>query len=346
VFAQADWERRNLGSNEFGGAYDRIGISTIDYKITGLNLNYIPRDRQRANATLVLDYRLPEGKITLTNLFSSGNTEVINRAESFNIQGNQQSYSLAQSESKTTMLTNGLGFEHEIDIFHLEAKLSHTYSETKNPNDWTVTFLQTAAGLESFINQSNVDPTAVPKAANRNLPQTILSTFVNANSIAHERALAASLDLSTPVRFSDMLSATVKFGGKYRHQTRDYDYEHFNNNASFASPSARVASTLIRDNFASTQGLDPTGLPITAFTDPNFDYGEFLDGDFPMGAALDYGMMGEISRVLQANAAYGNDASYHNQYATVDVYADGKNMKLVVAGHGIQKSHVTKTSLK
>jgi hypothetical protein len=35
--------------------------------------------------------------------------------------------------------------------------------------------------------------------------------------------------------------------------------------------------------------------------------------------------------VLQANAAYGNDVSYHNQYAIVDVYADGRNMKVAVA---------------
>jgi TonB-dependent receptor len=304
VFAQADWERRNLGSNEFGASYDHIGVSTVDYNVTGLNLNYIPRDRQRGNGTLVLDYRLPEGKVALMNFYSSGNTEVVNRGEAFNIAGNTQSYWLAYSQSKVTMLTNALSFEQEIPIFHLEARLSHTYSQTEAPDDWTVTFLQTAAGLESFINKANVDPTAIPKAANRNLPQTILSNFVNNNSLSTERALTAALDLSSPVNLADGLSAVIKFGGKYRHQKREYDYEHFNNNASFASPSARIASTLIRDHFPQTAGLDPTSLPITAFADRSFSYGDFLNGDYPMGVALDYGMMGEISKLLQDNAAY------------------------------------------
>lgn len=304
VFAQADWERRNLGSNEFGATYDHIGVSTTDYNVTGLKLNYIPRDRQRGNGTLVLDYRLPEGKIALMNFFSAGNTEVVNRAEDFNIAGNTHGYSLAYSESRMKMVTNALSFEHEIPLFHLEAKLSHTYSETENPDDWTVSFLQTSAGLESFINKANVDPTAIPRAANNNVAQTILSNFVNNSSLSQERAWTASLDLSAPVNLADGLSATLKFGGKYRHQKRDYDYEHYNNNASFASPSARVASQLIADHFPSTRGLDPTSLPITAFADRGFSYGDFLDGEYPMGIALDYGMMAEISRLLQDNAAY------------------------------------------
>jgi TonB-dependent receptor len=304
VFAQADWERRNLGSNEFGATYDHIGVSTTDYNTTGLNLNYIPRDRRRANGTLVLDYKLPEGKIALMNFVSTGNTEVVNRAEAFNIQGNTHSYSLAHSESRLNMVTNVLSFEHEMPIFHLDAKLSHTYSETKSPDDWTVTFLQTAAGLEAFINKANIDPTAVPKAANNNLAQTILSNVVNNNSFSRERALTASLDLSTSLNVSDDISATVKFGGKYRRQKRDYDYEHYNNNASFASPSARIASQFIASHFPSTQGLDPTSLPLRAFVDPSFSYGDFLKGDFPMGVGLDYGMMADISRILKENAAY------------------------------------------
>jgi TonB-dependent receptor len=302
VFAQADWERRNLGSNEFGGTYDHIGLSTTDYNITGLTLNYIPRDRQRANGTLVLDYALPEGKITLVNFFSSGNTRVVNRGETFAIQGNTHSYALSFSESRVNLITNALGLEQEIPLFHLSAKLSHTYSETTNPDDWTVTFLQTSAGLQSFIGRANPDPTAIPRAANNNLAQTILSNFLNNSSFSRDRALTASLDLSAPVNVTGEITALVKFGGKIRHQKKGYDYEHYNNNASFASPSARIAAQMIASHFPSTQGLDPTSLPITAFTDPSFSYGEFLDGDFPMGAALDYGMMTEISRLLQENA--------------------------------------------
>jgi hypothetical protein len=67
--------------------------------------------------------------------------------------------------------------------------------------------------------------------------------------------------------------------------------------------------------------------------------GHYHDGGFQTVNGISY-------VVLQANAAYGNDVSYHNQYAIVDVYADGRNMKVAVDGHGMQKSYVIKTSVK
>jgi TonB-dependent receptor len=304
VFGQADLERRNLSSNEFGATYDHLAVSTTEYITRALNLNNIPRDRRRANGTLVLDYRLPEGKISLMNFVSSGTTDVQNRAESFDIQGNIHNYSLAYSQSTLNMVTNALTVEHQLPIFHALAKLSHTYSETKAPDDWTVAFIQTSAGLNQFINQTNVDPQSIPRAANNNFAQTILSNLTNASSFSRERALTASLDLDTRVNISDRITSVVKFGGKYRYQKRSYDYEQFNNNASFASPSARIAAQLIASHFPSAAGYDPTALPITAFTDRSYDYGKFLDGNYTMVAPLSYGMMAEMARFLQANAAY------------------------------------------
>ena len=48
---------------------------------------------------------------------------------------------------------------------------------------------------------------------------------------------------------------------------------------------------------------------------------------------------------LQSSAAYGNDVSYHNQFATVDVRADDKHYLVTVAGNGFQKSYVVNTVL-
>lgn len=48
---------------------------------------------------------------------------------------------------------------------------------------------------------------------------------------------------------------------------------------------------------------------------------------------------------LQANAAYGNDASYHNQYAKIDVRAEGKKYQLAVSGSGMQKSYIIDRTL-
>lgn len=67
--------------------------------------------------------------------------------------------------------------------------------------------------------------------------------------------------------------------------------------------------------------------------------GHYHDGGYQVVNGIPY-------VVLQASAAYGNDVSYHNQYAFVEVYAEGKNCKVTVDGNGLQKSYILRTVLK
>jgi len=159
---------------------------------------------------------------------------------------------------------------------------------------------------------------------------------VNSNSYAKERALAAALDLDANVNLSDMVSAVVKFGGKYRYQTRSYDYEQFNNNASFASPSARIASQLIASHFPSTANLDPNSMPITAFTDPGYSYSGFLNGDYPMVAPLNFGMMSELASYLKQVGPYitqvdAEGYAQNNLASTTSNYSGHEDLSAVYA---------------
>jgi hypothetical protein len=79
--------------------------------------------------------------------------------------------------------------------------------------------------------------------------------------------------------------------------------------------------------------LEKSGLVVAAFA------GHYHDGGYMKVNGIHY-------VCLQANAAYGNDASYHNQYATVDVYRDGKNVQVAVAGNGVQRSYVLSATVK
>jgi hypothetical protein len=79
--------------------------------------------------------------------------------------------------------------------------------------------------------------------------------------------------------------------------------------------------------------LEKSGLVVAAFA------GHYHDGGYMKANGIHY-------VCLQANAAYGNDASYHNQYATVDVYRDGQNVQVAVAGNGNQRSYVLTTTIR
>ncbi|MCX7948980.1 MAG: metallophosphoesterase [Treponemataceae bacterium] len=79
--------------------------------------------------------------------------------------------------------------------------------------------------------------------------------------------------------------------------------------------------------------LEKSGVVVAAFA------GHYHDGGYMKVNGIHY-------VCLQANAAYGNDASYHNQYVLVDVYKDGKDIQITIAGNGNQKSYVLASTLK
>ena len=79
--------------------------------------------------------------------------------------------------------------------------------------------------------------------------------------------------------------------------------------------------------------LEQSGRVLAAFA------GHYHDGGYQQVNGITY--IG-----LQASTAYGNDASYHNQYATVDVRADGNKYQVAVSGNGLQKSYVINSVLR
>ncbi len=326
-FAQADLERRNLQSNELGAAYNHDGSSVVDYITNGLNLSDIPRDRKRANGTIVLDYRLPQGKIRFSNFLSSGSTDIQSRQEFYDIQNNLHTYTLASSESKLNLITNALTLEQEFPLFHAHAGLSHTYSETKNPNNWTVGFQQASAGLSQFLNRANVQPQSIPKAANNDAASTYLGSLVTNSSFSRERALAVSLDLSTPVTISEMITSIVKFGGKYRYQTRSNVYDQYSGQG-LGLNSAGYIDNLIVSHFPSLAPYANTfNIPVGPFLDGGYDYGTFLGGDYPMVYPLSYGMLSEMANFVMRNAdlIQANDAIsfFHDNFNSTTYNYDG-----------------------
>ncbi|MGE5621075.1 MAG: TonB-dependent receptor [archaeon] len=314
VFAQVDLERKNLTSNELGAAYtfdQRNPLSQTDYWTTGLTLSNIPRDRRRINGALVMDYLVPEGKLKLSNFVSSGNTDARSRQEFFDILNTQYNYTLSYSYSDLTILSNSLDYRQTIPLFNLHARLAHTYSETKDPNDWAITFMQKdATGLNQFISAANINPQDIQRGATPNLNTTYLRSIQTTNSFSKERALIASLDFDRDINFTDIITANIKLGGKFRHQTRLYDYNLIGQGGgSFVDISAIPITSLIFRNFNLPPSVNPNEVPMTYFADPAFTYGKFLNGDYQMGSPLDYAKLSNMVNIVKENA-YLNVPAY------------------------------------
>ncbi len=329
VFAQIDIERKNLSSNELGASYNHLGNSLTQYITTGLNLYDISRDIQRNNGALVIDYKLPEGKIKLSNFASTGSSYNPSRQETFDITNNAHYYGLSTTSGVSTTISNSLEYQQQLPIFQMDAKFSHTYSETKDPNDWSVNFLQQSAGLGQFTNVANVNPQTIPGASNYNFAATYLNELTNSNYFSRERALTGSLDFKTNINFSDLVSAEIKFGGKYRYQTRSYNYDLYDGGG-LNYGGAGYVDNLIINYFSLPQTLK-YNIPIHFFTDPNFSFGKFLNGNYSMAEPLNVAMLSQLVSYLRNNvqgiiANNGSQAFGHDNFnSTTNNYSGHEN---------------------
>ncbi len=332
LFAQGDWERRNLTSNEYGATYTAASNNQTDYYTTRLNLNDVLRDRQRGNGTIVMDYKETDWKVALTNFFSSGVTESQNRGEVFDIAASPlHRFQFNYSKSTLNLLTNALEAEYSLPVVHLDAKLSHTYSETNNPYDWTVEFLAPDQNLNAFVGKSNLNPIVIPPVARNDTGAIFLNNITTPSNYARERAVTASLDLDASTNFPGLnTTATFKIGGKFRHQRRSNDHQESVGDG-LGVTSARYIDSMIASHFpALAPYAGTTPLPFGPFVDPGFDYGEFLNGDYPMVMPTSYPMLSEMINFVRANAGLieQNDAiswAYSRSASTTFNYSGYEN---------------------
>ncbi|MCX6120916.1 MAG: TonB-dependent receptor [Ignavibacteriales bacterium] len=325
VFLQADVERRNLTSNELTGTYTNQGKSQVSYLIQSVNINYIPRDRQRVNGTLVMDYKLPEGKIIFSNFLSSGITETNNYQEMFIVNSsstnqNQHAYQFNYSKSTLNSITNALNIEQQLYVFHTNLKVSNSYSETKDPGDWYVNFYQSKAWGSSnpYIADTNLNPYSIATTVSTKQDSAFLNYMAATNSNSMERQQTVALDLDFPLNISNSITSTIKFGGKYKYQTRSYGQEQYGTNANFNSSSASGAVKAILRNFpeigiTNPSALTYTNIPMTTFIDQNLNFGTFLNGDYTMSNPLS---QSRLSQLLQlAHDSVGNTSTWAEAYA-------------------------------
>lgn len=302
VFTEVDIERRNLTSNELGASYTPNSPSLnkpFPIYIGSLNLNDVLRDRNRYGGTVTIDYKLPDGKIDLMNFFSSGDTKIQNRGESYGIySGNNHTYSITDSRNLLNVITNLLEVEKSFPVFTVDAKLSHSYSENRDPDDLSATFVQNNVGLNRS-NYFTLNPQLIPPFAKDSLGATFFQGFSNFNDFSRDRTITGSLDFQSNINFTDEITSILKFGGKFQYRERSYDYTETDGGLIVSGTDIGKA-ILAAFPWMDASVSNPEYLPITLFEDPNFKYGKFLGGDYPMGAPINIDLMRQVLDVVKS----------------------------------------------
>ena len=203
-------------------------------------------------------------------------------------------YGVSEANNELNVISNLLSVKQDLSLVHADLKLSHSYSETRNPEDLYCGFSQLGSST-FFANRGDltgVEPGTLASWVSHDAAKAFVNTIVSTTTLSNERTLTASLDIATDVALATDLSGRIKAGGVFQHRTREYDLNW-----------AGWRNLIIVNDPAATDDLqrdlpwlvrDATGrIGMLSFMPDSYEYGEFLNGEYTPGAPLN------VNRVWQ-----------------------------------------------
>ena len=312
VFVQGIAQRQNLTSNQFGGSYYQPNKQDKPDSIVlgSMNLTFSPNQQQRYDGTVTIDYRLPDGKIALLNLYSHGKMSNESHSETYDLAnyGNDIQLGTSLSTNELNVVSNILDYEQTLGAVKVNVKLSNAYSDNLTPSGWSVTFDQLSAGTGSILNYDS--PVQIAQQAHPLINLNNMSWAGNSTWRSYNKQddKQASADLQTNFNLSDLISVNVKGGGQYRYTTRYYNYDD-GFGSLFSGAAAGFRYNLVQALPWLTQApynFDPTGnkyFPVNGFYNPNMNFGKFLKGEYGMYSAIDAGTIDKIISEIKSLGA-------------------------------------------
>jgi TonB-dependent receptor len=344
VFVQANMEKKNLGSNQMGAWYDtHEKVLNVKNKVytESLSLIDVYREIKRYGGTLTMDYLLPEGQVYFKNFFSKGETSNSRYSEYFGVASKNHSYTTTDRQGSLLVYNNILGYKQQFSLFDLNAKISHSYSESKTPTDVSFSFL-IPSDLTGITNEDveNMLPQDIPHFAQNNTNAAYFTNIRDMAQLTQGRDLMALLDFGVNFRISKQISGKIKFGGKMIATDRSYDYGGYGGVMNLGSGTA--TKNAILEAFPWMQETTPLGssyMPYSLFIDHNFSHGDFLNGKYPMGPVVDIDLMHKVIDVMR-----GVDEVSPETYNYLDMSSkthDYSGTELLRAGYLMANINIT-----
>jgi TonB-dependent receptor len=296
VFLQGSDEKRNLSSNNLGASYTLIKKDPNNPdgpfpEITGLNLNDAFRKRQRYGGTLVMDYQHDRGEVGLMNFLSTQTTQEIIRGENLSPRSNDMSYYANENNNKLSVVSNLLSIKQDFNWLRADVKLSHSYTESSNPEDLAFDFYQNQAGFANIGDFTQIPPRTLGSMVVHDQTRAGNIGLSTSTTLSKERVLQGSLDLTKDVSITTDLSSRFKIGGVFQHRTREYDY-----NTSSGSQGYSGGGNVLTAWRNAYPWLIFSGgrLGLENFTSDSYEYGEFLNGAYTLGYPMNVNLMWDL----------------------------------------------------
>lgn len=341
VFAQIDIENRNRDSYELDVAYTNFNSPSdpeeVDVSINNLSLKDVSRDINRYGGTIVLDYRLPNGKIKLSNFISSIGKKTLNRFDRIRPFFVDRFYTFEDIDNDLTVMTNALKIENNFFGIKVDGGISNAFSENKSPRGMTFQGYEPDAFDKDRL-QYEVPPDSVIGFTEGDISSAFLYDVTVGNSYTRESELAADLNLQYDYNFTNNLRVHLKTGGKIKHLVKRFDKEVEWMPIQWGGgvPAERINTILeAHPEWQDTAPLGSTRLPYSLFIDPNYKRENFLDGNYDIANMPDAKLANDIADLLEGKYFYNYHQSIKDDYHGNEDYSAAYAMSEINIGRSL-----------
>ena len=313
VFVQATGEQRNLSSNNLGVGY---ALNDKDHgdagipDLSSMDLTDVFRIRKRVGGAVVLDYQHDKGEIGLMNFASSSKTQAVSRGERITPTNDYLYYTAGETNNELKVITNLLSVKQEISLFHVDIRLSHSYTESHNPEDLSFQFTQHPAGYANMSNITKQPPAVIASLLQPNADISSLDAMSTTETFSRERTITGNLDLQTDLLLTQGLSSKIKVGGMWQHRSRRYDFNEYSGSAwhedLMIGAFTKAYPWLIR----TTGGANPGDLSFMNFVYDGYGYQSFLNGDYTLRYPINVDLMWKLLPVAKSTPMTGFRGGY------------------------------------
>lgn len=328
LFLQGTTEKRNRSANRLAAHYVLNDKSNGDDGIpdlTSVDISDVFSEKQRHGATLVVDYNHDAGEVGILNFFSTSKTGALSRGQSFVHAIDDITYSGGRSSNDLMSVTNLLSVRQEVPLFDIDLKLSHTYSRSQNPEDFTFTFLQDRAGYAGQGDLSKSHPSTIAALGAPDSIGAKLKTISSSKNVAMDRSLTGSVDLERNLVTVDALASKVKLGGSYQYRKRSYDID--NRTGVHFDLGGRQLYARVFEKYPELNMYNGD-VVLALFTDDPYSYRNFLAGDYSLAYPMNIDFMEEIIEI-----AIARDVGFiKNEYRSLGFDYNGSEAKSAAYG--------------
>jgi len=313
ILGQLDLENRNRSSHELGASYinapaELDSLNPLSFQ--GLRLTDLARLNDRTNTLFVIDINIPNGNISYSGLNSKIDKDEISYEDQYWLGNETKHYNTGQTNNKMNVITETWEYEQTL-LPYLKVDAFKSYSlSTNDQTEIHFDFVERYAYTENVIDKSIE---TIQNFLVNDISGAFWDRYDYNEYFTNESENSYGSNLKYDFNLGNKISGNVKMGFKSRNKKRkhdrDYEYATFTYVAIQDKRDSTIKSFDWLDEYA-----DPGNIYVTyrAFWDPDYDAGNFLNGDYNIGPAADLDKMNSLFDWYR-NDKHFTSATYHEE---------------------------------